>query len=151
MTEDAAPRVISVTETIHAPAATIFELIADPARQPEWDGNANLLTAPAGQRVHAVGDEFAMSLHKGTTNYNRIIEFEEGRRIAWQPHPEGEDAPGHVWKWEIAPVSANESRVTHTYDWTNLHDERREARARATGEEQLAASLTRLKQLAESL
>ncbi|HEY5152134.1 MAG TPA: polyketide cyclase, partial [Mycobacterium sp.] len=35
-------RVVSARREIAAPAATIFELVADPARQPEWDGNDNL-------------------------------------------------------------------------------------------------------------
>lgn len=37
-----------------ADAATIFELIADPSRQPEWDGMDNLVAAAAGQRVRAL-------------------------------------------------------------------------------------------------
>ena len=38
-------RVVSASRRIAAPAAAIFELIADPARQPEWDGNDNLAQA----------------------------------------------------------------------------------------------------------
>jgi hypothetical protein len=40
--------------------------------------------------------------------------------------------------------------VTHTYDWTRLADEKRLVRARATGPDQLMASLTRLAAVAES-
>lgn len=138
------PRIASATLEIAAPAATIFELIADPSRQPSWDGNANLGEAPEGQRVHAVGDVFSMALTTGVIRENRIVEFTEGRLIAWLPAPVGESAPGHLWRWELEPIDERTTRVTHTYDWTNLTDETRLARARATGTDQLMASMTRL-------
>ena len=72
---------------------TIFELIADPAQQPRWDGNDNLAEAPAGQRVRAVGDVFTMTNTSGRVRDNRIVEFEEGRRIAWLPSPQASRPP----------------------------------------------------------
>jgi uncharacterized protein YndB with AHSA1/START domain len=41
------PRVVSATRELAAGAGQIFELIADPAEQPRWDGNDNLASAPA--------------------------------------------------------------------------------------------------------
>lgn len=42
--------------------------------------------AAAGQRVHAVDDTFTMTLTKdGVERVNYVVEFEEGRRIAWRP------------------------------------------------------------------
>ena len=35
-------RVVSVSREVRASSDRIFELIADPSRQPEWDGNDNL-------------------------------------------------------------------------------------------------------------
>ena len=49
--EQDAPRVVSASREIAAGAGRIFELIADPAAQPGWDGNDNLAAAPAGERV----------------------------------------------------------------------------------------------------
>jgi uncharacterized protein YndB with AHSA1/START domain len=49
------PRVVSASREIAAGPERIFELIADPAQQPRWDGNDNLAEAPAGQRVHRAG------------------------------------------------------------------------------------------------
>lgn len=137
-------QIASATLEIAAPAATIFELIADPSRQPAWDGNANLGEAPEGKRVHAVGDVFSMALTTGAIRENRVVEFNEGRLIAWLPAPVGEPAPGHLWRWELEPIDEQTTRVTHTYDWTKLTDETRLARARATGPDQLMASMTRL-------
>ena len=143
-------KVVSASRVVAAPAATIFELIADPTRQPEWDGNDNLAEAAPGQRVHAVGDAFLMTLTgAGHVRENRIVEFEEGRRIAWLPAPVGEPAPGHLWRWELEPLGEGQTRVTHTYDWTGLTDESRFARARATTPDKLQASVDRLAELAE--
>jgi uncharacterized protein YndB with AHSA1/START domain len=141
-------QVVSASRTIGAPAADIFELIADPARQPEWDGNDNLGHADGGQRVHAVGDVFTMVLTGGSIRENHIVEFEEGRRIAWRPSPVGEAPPGHLWRWTLEPVDETNTTVTHTYDWTELADESRLARARATTADKLHASLDRLAEVA---
>ncbi|WP_411289546.1 SRPBCC family protein [Mycobacterium adipatum] len=140
---------VSASREIAAAPDVIFELIADPAQQPRWDGNDNLAEAAAGQRVHAVGDVFAMTLGNGAVRENRIVEFEEGRRIAWLPSEEGKAPPGHLWRWEIEPIDAGRSTVTHTYDWTNLTEEKRLVRARATTADKLAASIERLAILSE--
>ena len=143
------PRVVSATREIAAGAGPIFELIADPAAQPDWDGNDNLASAPAGQRVRRPGDVFAMTLTRGEIRENYVVEFEEGRRIAWTPAEPGKVPPGHLWRWELEPVNPSRTRVTHTYDWTRLTDEGRLPRARATTMDRLRASLDRLAALAE--
>jgi uncharacterized protein YndB with AHSA1/START domain len=146
---DEPPRVVSAGREVAAPAGRIFELIADPSRQPEWDGNDNLSQAAAGQRVHGVGDVFAMSLTTGTVRENHVVEFVEGRRIAWRPSEPGGEPPGHLWRWELEPIDASHTRVTHSYDWTLLTDEKRLPRARATTPDKLQASVDRLAALAE--
>jgi uncharacterized protein YndB with AHSA1/START domain len=145
---DSPERIVSASLRVAAPAERIFELIADPARQPEWDGNNNLGHAPAGQRVRAVGDVFTMVLVKGSVRENHVVEFEEGRRIAWRPAPVGQPAPGHLWRWELEPVDETNTLVTHTYDWTELTDATRLPRARATTPDKLRASLDRLAEAA---
>jgi len=143
-------RVVSTTREVSAGAAQIFELIADPAEQPRWDGNDNLAEAAPGQRVRAVGDVFLMTLSGGNIRENRIVEYEEGRRIAWRPSEPGGRPPGHLWRWELEPIDASRTKVTHTYDWTELTDEGRFARARATTPDRLQASLDRLAALVET-
>ena len=143
-----AQRVVTASREIAAPAEALFALIADPAQQPRWDGNDNLAEAPTGQRVTAVGDVFRMILTKGAVRENHVVAFREGRVIAWQPAPEGEEPPGHIWGWALEPHGTG-TRVTHTYDWTQLQDQKRQARARATTAENLSASLERLAALAE--
>jgi uncharacterized protein YndB with AHSA1/START domain len=148
MSEDAA-RVVSASREIAAGAEPIFELIADPAEQPRWDGNDNLSEAPTGQRVRAVGDVFTMTTTSGNVRENHVVEFAEGRLIAWRPAELGQTPPGHLWRWELEPIDASRTRVTHTYDWTELTDEKRLERARATTSEKLRASADRLATLVE--
>ncbi|MFC7404964.1 SRPBCC family protein [Georgenia alba] len=149
-TDDDVPRVVSAEREIDAPAERIFELIADPAEQPRWDGNDNLGQAPTGQRVHAVGEVFTMTLANGALRENHVVEFAEGRRIAWRPADPGAAPAGHQWAWDLEPVDATRTRVTHTYDWTDLTDEKRFERARGTTSDMLRASLDRLTALAET-
>lgn len=143
--------IVSASREIAAPAVVIFELIADPAEQPRWDGNNNLAEAPSGQRVRQVGDAFTMALTQGAVRENHVVEFEEGLRIAWLPSEEGADPPGHLWRWELQPLDDGRTLVTHTYDWSRLTDEKRLVRARATTPEKLAASIERLAELSESV
>ena len=140
---------VSASREIAAGPERIFELIADPAVQPRWDGNDNLAWAPAGQRVRRTGEVFTMTLTRGSIRENHVVEFEEGRRIAWMPAEPGQQRPGHLWRWELEPAGPSRARVTCTYDWTQLTDENRFARARATTAERLRASLDRLATLAE--
>ena len=148
--EQEVPRVVSASREIAAPPGRIFELIADPAQQPRWDGNDNLGEAPAGQRVRRVGEVFTMILTKGAVRENHVVEFAEGRLIAWVPAEAGKWPPGHLWRWELEPADASRTRVTHTYDWTRLTDRKRLPRAQATTADKLRASLDRLAALAET-
>jgi uncharacterized protein YndB with AHSA1/START domain len=148
-TDQEAPRVVSASREIAAGPGQIFELIADPAQQPRWDGNDNLAWAPEGQRVRQRGDVFTMTLTRGSIRENHVVEFDEGRRIAWMPAEPGQRPPGHLWRWELESTGASRTLVTCTYDWTRLTDETRLPRARATTADRLQASLDRLAGLAE--
>ncbi|MFI7004632.1 SRPBCC family protein [Nocardia sp. NPDC050175] len=150
MTDNIEPsRTVTAGRDIAATPEQVFELIADPTQQPLWDGNENLAKAATEQRIRALGDVFTMTLTTGADRDNHIVEFEEGRRIAWLPSVPGEQPPGHLWRWEVEPIDAARTRVTHTYDWSQLTDEKRQVRARATTADKLRASLDRLAELAE--
>jgi uncharacterized protein YndB with AHSA1/START domain len=142
-------RIVSATREIAAPAERVFELIADPEQQPRWDGNNNLASAAGGQRVRSVGAVFTTTLTMGGVRENHVVEFDEPRRIAWKPAEPGRDPPGHLWVWTLDPIDPIRTQVTHTYNWTQLTDPNRLARARATTTDKLQASLDRLAALAE--
>lgn len=143
-------RIVQATRVIGAPAAEIFELIADPSRQPEWDGNDNLAHAPADQRITGADQSFTMELTNGQGRTNYVVEFEEGRRIAWKPAPTGEQPRGHLFRWELTPVDDSSTEVTHTYDWSKLTDVTRFERARSYTEDALMSSINRLAVKAEA-
>jgi uncharacterized protein YndB with AHSA1/START domain len=143
------PTVVSATREIAASAERIFELIADPSQQPLWDGNENLVKAEPGQRIRAVGEVFRMALTNESIRENHVVDFVEARRIAWNPSDVGRPPPGHLWRWELEPLGDGGTRVTHTYDWSQLTDQKRLPRARATTSDKLRASLDRLAELAE--
>jgi uncharacterized protein YndB with AHSA1/START domain len=143
-------RIVSATRAVTASAGRIFELIADPSHHPSWDGNNNLASSASGQRVRQVGDVFTTTLTGGAVRENHVVEFIEGNQIAWRPAECGKQPPGHLWRWELNPVNAALTTVTHTYDWTALTDDTRVARARATTPEMLRASIDRLAKLAQT-
>ena len=147
--EQEALKVVSATGEIAAEPERVFELIADPAAQPSWDGNDNLAWAAPGQRIRRAGEVFVITLTGGSIRENHVVEFDECRRIAWMPAEPGQARPGHLWRWELEPAGPTRTRVTCTYDWTQLTDEKRFARAQATTPERLQASIDRLTALAE--
>ncbi|MFD4008198.1 SRPBCC family protein [Brachybacterium paraconglomeratum] len=143
--------VVTASREIAAPVATLFDLIADPAEQPRWDGNDNLAGAEAGQRVRAVGDVFVMTNRNGGVRDNHVVAFVEGREIAWRPAPHGERPAGHQWGWVLEPLEDGRTLVTHVYDFSDLpaSQEGRLAKARQMTPEKLMASIDRLAELAE--
>jgi uncharacterized protein YndB with AHSA1/START domain len=149
MADDDVDRVVTTSREIGAAADRIFELIADPTQQPQWDGNDNLAEAEPGQRVRGAGAVFIMTLTGGAIRENHIVEFEEGRRIAWTPSEPGRRPPGHLWRWELQPLDETRTRVTHTYDWSRLTDRDRFPRARRTTADKLRVSVDRLAEIAE--
>jgi len=144
-------RIISAEQEITLPAAPIFKLLADPARHSQIDANDNVAHADQGQRISVVGQTFTVELTNGQKRENHVVEFDEGRLIAWKPAPAGEEPRGHIWRWELEPVDDMTTLVRHIYDWTQLTDETRFERARANTEETLAASIAKLAEVAEAL
>ncbi|GAA5157467.1 SRPBCC family protein [Ornithinimicrobium tianjinense] len=91
-----------------------------------------------------------MTITNGKTRDNHVVEFEEGRRLAWKPASPGEPPAGHLWRWELEPRDDGTTTVTHTYDWSKLTDPSRMARARTTTPEMLQRSVDRLAARVES-
>jgi uncharacterized protein YndB with AHSA1/START domain len=150
MADTETERIVSATRVISASAERIFELIAEPSSQPSWDGNNNLASSAPGQRVHQVGDVFKTTLTNGAVRENHVVEFIEGSKIAWRPAEPRKQPPGHLWRWELNPVNATLTTVTHTYDWTALTDSTRLEKARSTTADMLRASMDRLAVLAQA-
>lgn len=108
-------RVVSVSRVIHAPAATIFDVLTDPTRHGEIDGSGMVQRARGESTRLAMGSRFGMDMQMGPLPYritNRVVEFDEGRLIAWQHFGR------HRWRYELEPVAGGSTRVTESFDWS---------------------------------
>jgi uncharacterized protein YndB with AHSA1/START domain len=111
--------VVSVERVINAPAEAIFALLADPRRHRDIDGSGTVRDAKDLPDRLRLGSTFGMSMKMGIpySMVNEVVEFEEGRRIAWQPRMKvvGWVSGGRVWRYELEPVDGG-TRVTETWD-----------------------------------
>ncbi|WP_020521510.1 SRPBCC family protein [Catelliglobosispora koreensis] len=110
-------RRISETRVINAPAAELFELLADPQQHPVIDGSGSVIAARGSKRRLALGMKFGMDMRMGAPYkiLNTVVEFEEGRLIAWRHFN------GHRWRWEFEPRGDAQTAVTETFDWSTAN------------------------------
>ena len=112
---------VSVERVVHATPERVFDLLADPRRHPEIDGSGTVRDAVEGPDRLSPGAVFGMRMKAGATYQmtNTVVEFEEGRRIAWQPRPTkslaGKAVGGRIWRYELEPVEGG-TRVRETWD-----------------------------------
>ncbi|CAB4689675.1 MAG: dimethyladenosine transferase [Actinobacteria bacterium] len=103
---------VSASTTIHAPAATIFDILADPRQHSRIDGSGNVRDAVSGPDRLVLGSEFGMGMKMGASyqTANTVVELEEDRLIAWR-----HKAP-HRWRYELEPQADGSTKVTETWD-----------------------------------
>ncbi|MEU8379198.1 SRPBCC family protein [Streptosporangium sp. NPDC048865] len=108
-------RQVSITQVIRASSDAIFGLLADPRKHTLIDGSGTVLAPRAGapERL-SLGARFWMDMRMGLpyTVRNQVVEFEEGRLIAWR------HSGGHRWRWRLEPLAGHSTRVTETFDWS---------------------------------
>jgi hypothetical protein len=108
-------KVVSRETVVPSPPGAIFDLLADPRRHCEIDGSGSVRQSEidAPERL-SLGARFGMKM-RIVVPYritNEVVEFEEGRRIAWRHFG------GHVWRYILEPVAGG-TKVTEQFDWTN--------------------------------
>jgi uncharacterized protein YndB with AHSA1/START domain len=112
---------VSAERVVPAPPERVFDLLADPRRHREIDGSGTLREAVEGPVRLAPGSVFGMKMHMGGPYRmtNTVVEFEQNRRIAWQPRPESQVAAkalgGRIWRYELEPVAGG-TRIRETWD-----------------------------------
>ncbi len=92
------PRVVRVERVIPADAATIFDVLADPRQHRDIDGSGSVKdTSGTPPERLALGSRFGMSMRLGVPYVirNEVVEFDEGRRIAWRHYGH------HVWRYTV--------------------------------------------------
>ena len=104
---------ISASRVIDAEASELFDLIADPSMHAVFDGSGSVRSVRGGSRKLAMGDRFTTSMRIGVPYIisNRVVEYDEGRRIAWA------HIGGWRWRYEFEPVEDG-TLVTETFDWS---------------------------------
>jgi hypothetical protein len=106
---------VSRTIRVNAPAQEIFNLLADPGRHHEIDGSGTITGSKVAVPTRlSKGARFGMSMKLGVPYKitNEVIEFEEGRVIAWRHFGR------HSWRYQLEPISADATQVTETFDGT---------------------------------
>lgn len=109
--------IVSASTTIAAPAPAIFDIVADPRQHPRIDGSGTVKGAIEGPDRLSLGATFGMKMKQGAPYRitSTVVEFEEGRLIAWQ-HP-----LGHVWRYVLEPVDGGATKVTESFDYSGVN------------------------------
>jgi hypothetical protein len=100
---------------IETDPTTVFDVIADPAQHPLFDGSGSVKGQASGPPRLYLGARFAMRMRivAPYLTRNRVVEYDEDRRIAWRHFAR------HVWRFELAPLddTTMRTRVTETFDY----------------------------------
>ena len=129
---------ISATRRIAAPASKIFQIVSSPDGHIQIDGSGMLEASPGAKPLTAVGDTFDMDMDRTPLNdipnlvkynvRNTVTQFVPDRLIEWTVGSADRPPLGHVYGWQIEPVSDTESEVTNYCDWTAISQETKDRR-----------------------
>jgi len=142
------PRVKSASIIINAPAAKIFDVIANPKMHVVIDGSNTIRSNFKGDDRLSLGSKFGMNMEIGIKYRitNTDVEFEENKLIAWR------HIGRWIWRYELKEVSPNQTVVIESFDGTktplNLWLKVRKAYPYA--QKAVAKTLVRLKEYCEA-
>ncbi|MED5802759.1 SRPBCC family protein [Gordonia sp. Z-3] len=115
---DRGPHTVSRQVIVHASAAEVFALVADPHRHPQLDGSGTVRDTPVtGPDRLGPGARFSVGMKQYGVPYkitSTVTSFTEDELVEWQ-HP-----MGHRWRWEFEAVSPSQTRVTETFDYSTI-------------------------------
>ncbi len=110
-----ATRSVSASRHVAAPPERCFAVLVDPTKHPLLDasGTVQRIVGRPPTRL-GLGSKFWADMRLGVPYrmHNTVVEFQEGRRIAW----------AHVgaarWRWQLDPQDDGTTLVTETFDWS---------------------------------
>jgi hypothetical protein len=145
--ETGEPYVRAASIVINAPADQIFDVLARPGRHALFDGSGTVVGNASGPERVGLGDKFGMGMriklpYRMT---NEVVEFDEGRRIAWA------HISRHRWRYELEVIDANTTKVTETFDGrtSRFPPALKLMNAYENNEKAIAKTLVRLKHMME--
>jgi hypothetical protein len=105
-------RVVTVSRFIPAPAAAIFDVLAQPRRHHEIDGSGTVQQIVTGPERLSLGARFTMGMSMGVgyKTVNRVVVFEENKAIAWHHMSQ------FVWRYDLKEVDGG-TEVTESFDY----------------------------------
>lgn len=125
---------VSVSRVIDAPAKDIYEFLTLPRNHVALDGSDMVRGAVTGdQRLSAVGEVFTMDMYADSQggDYqrdNHVSGLVENKIVAWKPAKPGEQPGGWEWVYTLEPQGSEATKVTLTYDWSEVTDAKLKAR-----------------------
>lgn len=127
---------VSASVVVAAPAAKIFQVLADPRSHQAIDGTGWVQEAVDGVALTEVGQIFRMNMYHANHpdgDYqmaNQVQVLDPARAIGWLPGQEDGDGQltfgGWTWRYDLSPLGPSETKVTLTYDWSAVPPDIRE-------------------------
>ena len=127
---------LSASTTIDAPAATIFEVLADPVKHPAIDGTGWVRESLDRHHLTAPGQIFRMAMYHANHpdgNYqmaNRVQVLDPPHAISWEPGQDAGDGNlrfgGWIWRYDLTPAGPSQTTVTLSYDWSAVPESLRQ-------------------------
>lgn len=142
---------VADTIVVHADAATVFDVLVDPAQHPLFDGSDTVRGTISGPPRLYLGARFSMRMRWGAPYVitNTVVEYDEDRRVAWRHFAR------HVWRYELEAAGSDDrptTKVTETFDYNGAPAGRlyRPLGFVGNAERAIPATLQRLKVLIEA-
>ena len=130
---------VSATRRIAAPASAIFEIVSSPTGHVRIDGSGMLEASPDARPLTAVGETFDMDMDREPLGdipdmgkykvRNTVTQIVPDRLFEWSIGAVDRPPVGHVYGWQLEPVSDTETEVTNYCDWSNISEAARSRRA----------------------
>ncbi len=119
----------SASRVIDASATEIFDILSNPERHPETDTSGSVVSVDQGERLKAVGDTFTMNMTKEDGDYqtrNEVFALQENKVIGWKnvENITADVKVGAKWLYELESVDADHTRVTLTYDRSEIESDK---------------------------
>jgi hypothetical protein len=92
-------------------------MVADPRRHHELDGSGTVRDNVRGPAPLTLGAKFSTKMKMFGAPYritSTVTALQPDQLIEWR-HP-----LGHRWRWEFAPLSETDTRVTETFDYRGV-------------------------------